>query len=503
MRKSDHDIDNLFSSHFEEFEVSVSDKESLWRKINPDRSSRRFLFFMFFGVVLTSCLMIAWTVDEIEYNKGAAGGGSDESTVKTLYIDKEQDSQGQSNEELTERIEAILEKADNEIDLKKVEKNRAKNFPISSEPNAVQKANQRNSDSRGKELQGNGRESRGLTKGAIAGLDKHQAKDGEVEGEMTGQHSSDESPIVTLAQQEADNLVEVESEPFLRKQDLYLSELSTHSIKDLDGQRTLLDELSKNKLVCSTTGRAVAGSGHFFVDVYGNLSLPIDHVSLQSGSEDQLDYLSLWNDRYQSLSSFAGGLMVGYSMNNGLEISAGGEYQRIESQYQTTQRVTEIIRVYDPMAYFFTDDDGNTVWVADSVSAVSVYDRTTSVANRSSLISVPFQLSYPVFQKGTWQIRAVGGGAFNFSLDHKGQHLRSNQQLVQLDDDNVGNFIAPRIGLSIEAGLQIGTFVGDRVELYASPRYRYNRQSYLVGSEALSVARDFVGIRVGAKYHLD
>ena len=260
--------------------------------------------------------------------------------------------------------------------------------------------------------------------------------------------------------------------------------------------------LNDNKLVCSTSGRKNGIKGNLFVESYVFGGVPIDHVSLEENALEQTDYLNLWEDRFESLSTFSGGLMVGYQLGSGLEISGGAEYQRIEAQYETVQRVTEIIQVFDPMAFFFIDDDGNTVWVADSVSAVSVYDRTTSISNRSSLLNIPFQLSYPIYQKGPWQLRAVGGGSFNFSIEHKGVFLRDNQQLVQLDDTSAATFMASKIGLCIEGWLQLSTFLTERMEFYVSPRYRYSRQSYLAQSEILSVSRDLVGLRVGAKYHL-
>ena len=503
MRESDHDIDKLFGTHFEDFEVKVTDKEGLWRRINPDRSNRKFLLLMFIGVVAASSLMLAWTIDEIEYSREAAGGGSEDTIINSLYIENAPEDQGHSNEELTERIEAILEKVDEGIDDKATIREGLE--PIhnrSKSKETVKEQKQKNFEIEKAEEKNDELENSHPYRKELNAL---RVFDTEATGynQELEEVSFDESQKVNKEQGEPDKSVSIADKTILRKQTLILSDIAPLSIKSLDDQSAILDELSDNKLVCSMTSTRGFGSGHLFLDVYSSFGLPIDNVSLQSGSEDEQDYLALWNDRYQSLSSISGGVMIGYSMNNGLEISAGGEYQLIESQYRTTQRVTEIIRVYDPMAYFFTDDDGNTVWVADSVSAVSVYDRTTSIANRSTLLSVPFQLSYPIYQKGVWQVRAVGGGAFNFSLEHRGQHLRSNQQLVQLDDNNRNNFISPRIGVSIEAGLQFGTFVGERLELYASPRYRYNRQSYLVSTEAISVARDFIGLRVGAKYHLD
>lgn len=477
MKKSDHDIDNLFKAHFDDFEVPVDNKVALWRRISPDRTNRRFMIFMFLGLMTAASMLLAWSIDEIDHNRKGAGGGSEEA-IQYLINEKASVEHGDPSYELGQRIEKILEKID-QVEQEKADR-------------VIQIENAKKG--------GNVLRNKLKTEDPLYFIEKarqHSLITYEGVSSTESGRKAKEDDVETLLGLED----EQPNSKSKSKVNMMLSPLSALGIDNLGDEADVTEFFSYNKLVCSTTGKSNGVEGNLFVDGYVSGGLPIDHVSLQSSTQDQVDYLDLWNERVQSLSSFSGGLMIGYQFGSGLEISSGAEYQRIEAQYQTTQRVTEIIQVYDPMAFFFIDDAGNTVWVADSVSAVSVYDRTTSIANRSSLLSVPFQLSYPLLQKGPWQLRAVGGGSFNFSIEHKGVFLREDQQVVPLDDTSVTTFMAPRIGLSIEAGLQLSTLFGERMELYLSPRYRYNRQSYLVRSEALSVSRDFIGIRVGAKYH--
>ncbi len=494
MKKSDHDIDKLFESHFEDFQAPVLDKDGLWSRINPDKTNRRFMLFIFFGFIGASSLLLAWTVDELEYNQAAAGGGSSDESSYAIF-DKD------TNQQHSNDLIAILDEVDGvDVQTEKYVKESAQ----------LIKTN--------------------FIKSNVTSKLTNKSQTSIIHKDFKEQDYIDHSTLVTnkvhpktsitnIGKSEVDNVnvsvlpqhFEISEKSNIKKSDRRLRSLvsvperiPSLAINSLYNKYGLSDELSMNKLVCSTKRRGGgAGGGHLFVDAYAHLGLPIDHVSLRAGSEEEVDYLDLWNDRYQSLSSFSGGLMVGYSMNNGLDISAGGEYQRIESQYQTTQRVTEIITVYDPMAFFFTDDNGDVVWVADSVSAVSVFDRTTSIANNTTLLNIPFQLSYPIFQRGSWQVRALAGGSFNFSIDHRGQFLRSDNRLVLLDDSSSATYMTSKLGLSLEAGLQLSTLIGDRLECYASPRYRYSRQSYLASTASLSVARDFIGLRVGVRYHLD
>ena len=110
MRKPDHDIDNLFKTHFDDFEVPVDNKEVLWQRISPDKSNRRFMIFMFIGLMSVVGMLVAWTIDEIDYNHNGVGGGSVELSIQNL-INEEVDSYKEiSTEELVEQIDQILEK---------------------------------------------------------------------------------------------------------------------------------------------------------------------------------------------------------------------------------------------------------------------------------------------------------------------------------------------------------------------------------------------------------
>lgn len=489
MKKSDHDIDNLFKTHFDDLEVPVTNKDALWRRISPDRNRRRFALFMFLAVVSAAAMFLSWTIDEKASHGNGAGGASDESIVSNRKTNIKEES---TIKQLTERSEKSPEKADRK------DKVESKNKAIEN-AKLNKKAVRFNTPNPSELIASNGTSITSqypvLSHEGPLGIDKHVETVEEFVPAVQGQDSTSIYPM-SIHTKLIDKRITV------GRTILEMSPLPSRRIDHLNQQSDESNYLSSKRLNCPIIGNSSSAKGNLFVDAYLFGGRPIDHVKIQNNTQEQTDYLDLWNNRFQSLSTFSGGLMLGYQFGNGIEVSTGAEYQRIESQYQTVQRVTETITVFDPMAFFFEDDAGNTVWVADSVSAVSIFDRTSSIANRSTLLSIPFQVSYPLLRKGLWQLRVVGGGSFNVSIEQRGVFLRDNQQVIQLDDANTSTFLAPHLGLSIEGGLQMSTLIGDRMEVYFSPRYRYNRQSYLAQSEALSVSRDFIGLRIGAKYHL-
>ena len=170
----------------------------------------------------------------------------------------------------------------------------------------------------------------------------------------------------------------------------------------------------------------------FFGDIYGNLGVPFENLTLNPGFTDQLTYLAEWDQRYSPLLSMGAGINLGYEWANGLEISGGVEYIRNESQYQTVQTIREVVTIFDPMAYFIVDEQGQIVWVGDDVTAVNIYDQVVSVSNQSSFLNIPFSIAYPVVKKDQFYMKVVGGGALNLSHSHRGQFLRPDLTLIQV-----------------------------------------------------------------------
>ncbi|MBT8220216.1 MAG: hypothetical protein KJP00_10335, partial [Bacteroidia bacterium] len=240
--------------------------------------------------------------------------------------------------------------------------------------------------------------------------------------------------------------------------------------------------------------------GHFFVDLYGMGALPMDKIELQPGS-DQFVYRDLWDDRFDPVSSWHGGIQAGYQFPWGLSISAGLEYQHLITKYEDDQSITEMITIWDPMAYFYRDSNNDIVWVGDSVTAINIYERKVVSENKTTLYHLPVQVSIELYKKPNFHIAADVAAILNFSKSYTGQFIRSDQTLIAIDSGNHDNYLKTDIGISYEAGIRMGYFFNDNWEAYLSPRFRYNPNSYLLDSEVLKVTRNFVGLRTGVRYH--
>jgi|GEM_PF-4447492 len=245
----------------------------------------------------------------------------------------------------------------------------------------------------------------------------------------------------------------------------------------------------------------VKEQGHFFADVYGQGGLPMDEIGFSQEGSDQFAVRDLWDMRFTPKASWHAGAQVGYEWPSSFRLSAGAEYQEIVTEYADNQRVTEVIRVWDPQAFFEIDMNGDRVWVGDTVTAINVYDRRFVRKNKHTLLHIPVQVGYDIYKRPGFHIGLDVSAALNISKSYEGQFIRSDQTLIIVDDANQDNYMSKDIGISFSAGLHFGKYLNEDWEVYASPRFRYNPNSYLLDTETLKVTRNFMGIRLGVRRH--
>ena len=152
------------------------------------------------------------------------------------------------------------------------------------------------------------------------------------------------------------------------------------------------------------------------------------------------------------------------------------------------------------MAFFFFDQNNEIVWVGDSVTSVTTFDRTISHANTTELVNLPIHLSYRFAQVGPFNIKATVGGILNLSVQYRGRFLQPDMTLQIVDESNQDQFVATSLGIGFEGDIDASYYLGGNWELYLSPRYRFNQSSYFSNNQSIRTSRDYIGLRTGVRY---
>jgi len=483
-RSNNSDIDRLFQSHFDMHEVPVEDKNALWRSIHPKRSRRILPFFIFLGLISAICVSFIVNQKNIKtptLNESSIANNEIESEFAAIHSKQAKAVTG-IKDKITDTPESLSQLETIEKELRDEEVNNQLKVNLLED-------NQKKSSQ-------------------DSGISSKETTDNQNIDEIASKHYDLPNPTVESksfleSNSTEDLLHSLPVKSYVTNEAIIINPIYKGSISNLPIAKSEMDIsssfLKKDK---NPLDDCIAGvGGHFYVDVYSLVGAPLEEVKLKSGFEDQTTYLSNWDEKYSTFPSVSVGTMIGYEFTSGLDIAVGAEYQKMESQYENTQTIIESITIYDPMAYFFYDDNNEVVWVGDSVTATSTYDRTVAVANSHNLAHIPLQVSYPLYRKGNWNLKANVAAALNLSFQYRGEFLRDDNSIVPVGAANHSTYFSPNVGLSFELGGHLGYRISPNWEAYLSPRFRYNQQSYLSDSQVISLSRNFANLRIGMQYH--
>lgn len=503
MKRSPNHIDNILQDHFHDHEVPVLQKEELWARIRRPKSNRRRMLPFFFTLLGITCIGIITTSNQSPYFLSSIQPFSNSTHQKSEQLDiakiehttsitRPSDRHNKKNNNT--QNSAIKANENEDLDINPLE------HPNKLEDGSTKRTNATISSS---------------TKNEISDISEIRLPTNVVTGNNKSQelHLSSTSNYTTI--QEANLVYQNRTDVNISEKAIPSNQLSnrssqhspsTHnyseklsSIALLDLYVTSLQQVNSKGLLkrCKLTGKS---KSRIFIEPYIQISQPIESVGLASEASDQTTYLDQWNEQFNPLVAIKGGILIGNEWSNGISVSAGLEYQRLETQYRAVQNVTEVTTIYDPMAFFFFDQNNEIVWVGDSVTSVTTFDRTISHANTTELVNLPIHLSYRFAQVGPFNIKATVGGILNLSVQYRGRFLQPDMTLQIVDESNQDQFVATSLGIGFEGGIDASYYLGGNWELYLSPRYRFNQSSYFSNNQSIRTSRDYIGLRTGVRY---
>ena len=237
----------------------------------------------------------------------------------------------------------------------------------------------------------------------------------------------------------------------------------------------------------------------FLLEGYAFGGVPLLSTSLSNNFDiDYQNFLQSWDQSESAVSTFSGGLLIGLEAKWGGSISTGFEYQQIQNRFHQEQRILERVTIYDEMAYFFIDSNNNRVYVADSVTTTRTYTREIQTAKTHTLINVPVLLGYHR-QIGKFRYGLIGGVNFHLRNEFTGKALDASGQVIDAGTDNI---YRKDLNVSIIGGLDAGYMVQEGLEIYVSPRFRFQSDSWLNADHPLISKIQLVGLQAGVRLHL-
>lgn len=468
MKNSMDNMDDLFKRHFEQTTTEVADKEELWIAIGRERSSKkRILLWVFLVGVIVSGLGIYIISDTSENNKFVP--------EKSINIEQHNSENVPINIKSKDKAaEPIASSSSNEEDAQiEGRENKPNSSTLSSKISTFQVSNNKEKT--------NVRASKiPLTPTNII-YNIEQT----TQNVIVNDHS-----IINQSKVLKTKIFDI-----INLNNLALQKVEyTPKNQFLEVEKIDLDEVNRKWDKCQ-----VKESGKPFLDGYVQASFPIENIYQRNDSDGIEAYQALWEEKITPFISYQTGMQIGYQFPWNGYISGGLSYQHFETKYENIQTVTERITIFDEMAYFYIDDAGETVWVADSVTATNVYDRQQTFANQHQLWHIPIQLGY-ISDWNSWRFGANLEGTINISKTYQGHFINFDNSVIELNKTQAKDYVSNSIGISLSAGIHLGYMLNENWELYANPRFRTNNLSFLGSDQALDIKYQFAGLRTGLKY---
>ncbi len=300
-------------------------------------------------------------------------------------------------------------------------------------------------------------------------------------------HSSRAQTIGDVVQEEQKTLLKL---PYLGMSDFNLVKANTGNLTPSEN-RTGPSKWS----VCR-----VSNPWLFKIEAFGGYSYPIISNNLNSSSENgNTAYLNKWNDERSTVGGYQAGLKFLTQAPFGLEIGLGVAYQQLTEKLSTDLTITQTLRIYDPMAYFYTDANGARVWVGDTVTRTVVNQQTQTKGSYHRLINIPLHLGY-YYASNYWNIGIQAGINFHLRYTFKGTIYGPTGQYVDLDKSNQDVFYKTSLGLSYFAALHFGRMLNDHWEVFIRPQFTYHPGSWAANDSPLNIKIQLPSINAGVRY---
>jgi len=323
--------------------------------------------------------------------------------------------------------------------------------------------------------------------------------------------SIEDSEFVPFGKKGSETFVEDRKNSELKNESLYLpgeTNVSGQVIDPLSSRMQMLAEREEENLLFAPdpkwsrcSDRRSWGLG-FFIEAYGFGGYPLITNSIKADqSIDYSNYLSLWNQGEAAVSTMAGGFMLGLETRGGFSVSAGLEYQQIQNRLNRNQTIIERVTVFDEMAYYFLDSNNNRVYVADSVTTTRTYTRSLQAAKTHTLINLPLLLGYHN-QIGNFRYGIIAGINLHLQNEFTGKVLDPSGQIIDANSGSPTEVYRTTMNMSFIGGLDFGYMTNDWLEVYLSPRFRYQPGSWLNANHPLESSMQLIGLQAGLRFHL-
>ena len=250
----------------------------------------------------------------------------------------------------------------------------------------------------------------------------------------------------------------------------------------------------KSNVICPTNRSNV--NTDWLLELYTSPDFAFKSVSNISATQQ---YLQKKDSSEKMQISYTAGFRLVKPINDNFLVKTGLQYSQINEKYvyrseneiKTTTVVTVRTIIRAP---------GDTVVVSDTSTLQTIGFKNNVVKNRFRSIDIPVLLGYQ-FGQGDFKFGINAGVIFNVSSWYQGVILDSTLAVVPLTNNNM--VYKRSIGLGLYAGFSISKQLGDDMQIFCEPYFRYNLSNMTNEQAKYNQKFSVGGLSIGLRFNLN
>ncbi len=251
----------------------------------------------------------------------------------------------------------------------------------------------------------------------------------------------------------------------------------------------------KSTVICPTD-RGM--NSDWLLEVYGSPDFAFRSLSNNSATSQ---YLQKKDSSERMNVGFTAGVRIVKPITNNIWLKTGVQYTQMNERYiyrseneiKTTTVVTVRTIIRAP---------GDTVVVSDTSVLQTAGYKNLSVTNRYRSIDIPLTVGYQFGNEGDdIKVGINAGVIFNISSWYQGVILDTALAVVPLTKSNM--VYKSKLGLGLYAGLSISKQLGDDMQVFFEPYFRYNLSNMTTAQASYNQKFSLGGLSIGLRFNLN
>lgn len=253
----------------------------------------------------------------------------------------------------------------------------------------------------------------------------------------------------------------------------------------------------KSNVICPTNRGGI--NSDWLLELYASPDLAFRSVSTTAASSPQ--YMQKKDSSESMNLGFTAGIRLVKPITDNIWLKTGVQYTQMNERYiyrseneiKTTTVVTVRTIIRAP---------GDTVIVSDTSVLQTAGYKNLSVTNRYRSIDIPLTIGYQFGHEGDDIKVGINAGVIvNLSSWYQGVILDSSLAVVPLTKSNM--VYKSKLGLGLYAGLSISKQLGEDMQVFFEPYFRYNLSNMTTAEAAYKQKFSLGGLSIGLRFNLN